>query len=82
MRKAKSRRKSKSRWVVPPLPPLINDDQVLTFPQWCALNAFSQRTGRRVLSGGDGPVVTELSASRIGVTVRNNRRWQESRARA
>ncbi len=66
----------------PPLPPLINDDQVLTFAQWCALNAFSERTGRRVLASGAGPIVTELSAARIGVTVGNNRIWQHSRSRA
>ena len=65
----------------PPLSPRINDDQVLTFSQWCKLNALSERTGRRVLASGEGPVVTELSAARIGVTVGNNRAWQQARAR-
>jgi hypothetical protein len=61
---------------------VLHDDQVLTFHEWCRLNRFSERTGRRVLGGSDGPIVTRLSRRRIGVTVRNNRRWQESRARA
>ena len=65
-----------------PLPPLVNDDQVLSFSQWCVLNALSERTGRRVLKSGEGPIVTMLSAARIGVTVANNRRWQEARARS
>jgi hypothetical protein len=62
-------------------PVAFSDDQVLTFPQWCRLNAVSPRTGRRILASGDGPTVTRLSAQRIGITVGNNRRWQESRAR-
>jgi hypothetical protein len=65
-----------------PLPiTLLHDDQVLSFVQWCQLNHISERTGRRILQGANGPVVTELSAKRIGVTVGANRRWQQSRAR-
>jgi hypothetical protein len=60
----------------------LHDDQVLTFHEWCRLNGFSERTGRRVLGGPDGPIVTQLSSRRIGVTVRNNRRWQQWRERA
>jgi len=62
--------------------PLLNDDQVLTFAQWCELNSISKRTGRRIIASGNGPVVTELSPRRIGVSVGNNRRWQASRERA
>jgi hypothetical protein len=65
-----------------PLPPIINDDQVLSFAQWCALNALSERTGRRVLASGQGPVVTKLSVARVGITVAANRAWQHSRQRA
>jgi hypothetical protein len=57
-------------------------DQVLTFAEWCALNRISERTGRRILAGGNGPTVTELSAKRIGITIEANRRWQASRERA
>jgi len=69
-----------------PLPFLIcegrlQDWQILSFRQWCALCGFSERTGRRILAGGDGPVITQLSEKRIGVSVANNKRWQESRAR-
>lgn len=59
-----------------------DDDQVLTFREWCALNAISPTTGRRILAGGDGPVVTALSAKRIGITRGANRAWQASRARS
>ena len=60
----------------------LDDDKVLTFAEWCALNKIGQRTGRRIIRSGNGPVVTQLSERRIGITVGNNRRWQESRARS
>ena len=65
----------------PSLAPLL-DDRCLTFREWCQLNAIGERTGRRLLASGNGPVVTQLSEKRIGITVGNNRRWQESRERA
>jgi hypothetical protein len=55
--------------------------RVLSFRQWCELNGFSPATGRRIINAGNGPIVTQLSPRRIGVTMRNNVRWQESRAR-
>jgi hypothetical protein len=58
-----------------------NPDQVLTFPEWCALNTLSERTGRRILKSGNGSPVTELSSYRIGITVGDNHRWQMSRKR-
>jgi hypothetical protein len=64
-----------------PLSPL-HDDQVLTFFEWCQLNRISERTGRRILAGPDGPTVTLMSAKRVGITIANNRRWQKSRERA
>ena len=59
----------------------LDDDKVLTFAEWCELNRIGKRTGRRIICSGNGPVVTQLSERRIGITVGNNRRWQESRAR-
>jgi hypothetical protein len=59
----------------------IEGDRVLTFAEWCALNKIGQRTGRRIIRSGAGPVVTQLSARRIGITVANNRAWQASKAR-
>jgi hypothetical protein len=58
----------------------LNQFRVLTFAQWCALNGISAATGRRILASGLGPIVTRLSARRIGITVGNNAAWQESRA--
>ena len=36
----------------------LDDDRVLTFNEWCALNGIGKRTGRRILTSGGGPVVT------------------------
>jgi hypothetical protein len=58
---------------------VLHDDQVLTFFEWCQLNRFSERTGRRILNGADGPKVTMLSPRRLGITIANNRAWQASR---
>jgi ATP-dependent helicase YprA (DUF1998 family) len=60
---------------------VLHDDQVLSFFEWCQLNRFSERTGRRILKGANGPKVTMLSPRRVGITVRNNRNWQQSRER-
>ena len=59
----------------------LDDDKVLTFAEWCKLNRIGQRTGRRIIKAPGGPVVTQLSERRIGITVGNNRRWQAARAR-
>jgi hypothetical protein len=59
----------------------LDDDKVLTFAEWCKLNRIGQRTGRRIIKSPGGPVVTQLSERRIGITVGNNRRWQTARAR-
>jgi hypothetical protein len=63
------------------LPVLADDYEVLTFKEWCALNKISARNGLRILKGPDGPIVTQLSARRIGITRGNNRRWLQSRER-
>ena len=59
-----------------------DDNRVLSFRQWCILNGISARTGRRILASGAGPVVTQLSDRRIGITIRANREWQAARERA
>lgn len=56
-----------------------HDDQVLTFFEWCQLNRFSERTGRRLINGPNGPAVLRLSPRRLGITVGANRRWQAAR---
>jgi hypothetical protein len=59
----------------------LEDDWVMPFSLWCELNNFSPATGRRLRKAGKGPVFTQISDRRIGVTVRANRIWQESRAK-
>lgn len=58
-----------------------NDNRVLSFRQWCELNGFSAATGWRIIHSGDGPIITQLSTRRIGITIGNNAKWQASRAR-
>ena len=58
-----------------------NPNQILTFEQWCLVNSLSKPTGKRIIDSGAGPIVTELSPRRIGISVGNNARWQQSRAR-
>jgi len=63
-------------------PPLLEHksvelDRVLSFAEWCALNGIDKRTGERILRNSNGPVVTQLSERKIGITVGNNRHWQE-----
>jgi predicted DNA-binding transcriptional regulator AlpA len=57
----------------------IDDDRVLSFIEWCELNGFSRSTGQRVIASGKGPRFIQLSEKRKGVTVGENRRWQQSR---
>ncbi len=61
---------------------MLLDWQVLTFFEWCRLNRFSERTGRRILKSGHGPPVVQLSTQRIGITVGANKQWQQSLERA
>jgi len=59
---------------------VLDDDRVLSFRDWCGINGFSEATGRRLRAAGKGPIFIRLSERRIGVTVRNNRQWQEARS--
>jgi hypothetical protein len=57
----------------------VDDDRVMSFDDWCKLNGFSRSTGQRIIASGNGPRFIQLSEKRKGVTVGENRRWQESR---
>ena len=56
-----------------------NDDQVLTFEEWCRLNRISEHSGRRIIHSPDGPAFVKLTSRRYGVTVGSNKAWQASR---
>jgi hypothetical protein len=60
---------------------VVDDDRVMSFALWCEINSLSQATGRRLRKAGKGPIFTQLSDRRVGVTVRNNRIWQAARAK-
>jgi hypothetical protein len=57
----------------------VDDDRVMSFDDWCKLNGFSRSTGQRLIASGQGPRFIQLSEKRKGVTIGENRRWQESR---
>jgi hypothetical protein len=59
----------------------LNQHQVLSFLEWCALNKISPATGRRLRKAGKGPKFVQLSDRRIGVTLGANAAWQAARAR-
>jgi hypothetical protein len=61
---------------------VLDDQRVMTIPQWCEINGFSIWTAQRLIKAGKGPKITQISDRRIGVTVANNRAWQKSRERA
>jgi predicted DNA-binding transcriptional regulator AlpA len=58
-----------------------DDRRVLSFGEWCQLNAISVWTGRRIIKAGQGPRVLQLSDRRIGITIAANREWQQARER-
>ena len=60
----------------------LNDCRVLSVREWCELNNISVRTGRRLIASPDGPRVTRISTRRVGITIANNRAWQQSRERS
>jgi hypothetical protein len=59
----------------------LDDQRVMTLRQWCEVNGFSWHTGKRLIKAGKGPVITQISDRRIGITVANNRKWQAARER-
>jgi len=56
-------------------------DAVLTVKEFAAAISVSERQGKDILASDDGPVVTRLSARRIGITRANLRAWLEARSR-
>jgi hypothetical protein len=60
---------------------VVNDDQLLSFKQWCVLNAISERAGRRIWADPKlRPTLTKLTSRKHACSVGNNRRWQQARA--
>jgi hypothetical protein len=59
----------------------LDGQQVLTIKQFADLNGFSVFTARRLIKAGKGPVVTQISDRRVGITVANNGAWQRARER-
>lgn len=56
-----------------------DDDSVLSFHEWCAKANVSESTGRRMVACGEGPVLTQISRRRFGITKRHHREWLRER---
>jgi hypothetical protein len=54
------------------------DDRVMTLEEWRNLRRVSASTERRMRDKGIGPRLTRLSATRWGVTVRDDKAWLAS----
>jgi hypothetical protein len=58
-----------------------DDDEAMTFVQWCSRNQFSRATGQRILKSGDGPELVQFSDRRFGITYGADRAWNARRIR-
>jgi len=54
-------------------------DHVYSWLEWCRIAGLSDSTGYRLRISGNGPVITRLSARRIGVRRRHHLEWLEAR---
>ena len=60
--------------------PLRKSQRIMSFKDWCALNNFSEATGRRIIRAGKVRV-TQLSERRIGIGEDDNADFQARCAR-
>lgn len=54
-------------------------DFVHSWLEWCKLAGLSESTGYRLRISGNGPIITRLSARRIGVRHRHHLAWLAAR---
>jgi hypothetical protein len=61
--------------------PSVGDDgdAVLTFGEWCRLASIGESTGRKIKAAGKGPRFVRLTEKKLGVTLREHRRWMKAR---
>ena len=58
---------------------LVDDCSVITVKEFALITGLSMPTARRLIRGGGGPVVTRLSARRIGIRRRDLAQWLDDR---
>jgi hypothetical protein len=63
------------------VPEYKDPNQVLTIPQWCARNTYSNVAGRKFLLSGKGPPLLKLSVRRYGVRVGDDNAWKDRLAK-
>jgi predicted DNA-binding transcriptional regulator AlpA len=77
---AKKRRLAALLSTTTPEPPdSFEDRRVLTLPEFRRRNKLSRTTYWRLKVAGETPATIQLSARREGITVAEERRWQQSR---
>jgi hypothetical protein len=57
----------------------IDLDRVTPLPDWFRRIGLPQRSGRRLIASGQGPVITELTERCKGVRERDHIAWLEAR---
>jgi hypothetical protein len=79
--KARARRRDKRSRPLPPIPSVLHDDMILPWPVWLQVAGLPDRSARRLVREGNGPIITQLSERRPGVRVLHHRQWADARAR-
>ncbi len=79
-----SPRSKKSKKSPPPRVQLpLQDDKVYPIPPFCRdVLGVSVDTFRRICRAGEGPPITRLSKTRIGIRGRHGKEWLDGRAKA
>ena len=47
--------------------------------EWCRLASIGESTGRKIKAAGKGPRFVRLTEKKLGVTLREHRRWMKAR---
>jgi hypothetical protein len=79
-RRQRQRKKSHTEWQRQRKESDRKSQRILPFKDWCALNAISEATGRRLIRAGKVRVI-QLSERRIGVGEDDNADFQQRGAR-
>jgi hypothetical protein len=65
---------------ISPYPIGLAADRVLNLSEFAKIAGISVVTLRRSIAAHDGPIVTKRSKRRLGIRVRNARKWLDARA--
>jgi predicted DNA-binding transcriptional regulator AlpA len=60
----------------------LTDDRIMSFDEFCKLAGISIATLRRLVKAPQGPSVTRMSLRRVGIRVRDAKRWLDAQVSA